>query len=396
MPSRNAVTVSLDVFPRRFFSTSFVTVTLLSLGAVACGGGPPPDFSPDPGLVDRIKEIRLTPHVARACPGQNFRVTYDAILDDGTRVPFETRYDKKNPPRLHVQFLSRTSTDAYPQGDGSWVAHNDPWLTMKTGFRINASLLAKPAVGGSARLDPDYTCMDHSFTFRGRTGSKPTGKDSPGRPGGPGGDGPDVTVRVGIVKSPFIARMLVAAIEVGEAPPQYYVADASIITPRDWLVIETRGGAGGRGADGEKGIVGGAGTQGCPGGPGGAGGNGGNGGAGGNGGRGGRITIITASEDPFLAGIVDARNTGGEGGEGGKGGAGGAGGPGGAAIRAECSAGAAGPAGREGALGRVGQNGQTGQRPQVITVPLREVFGQRIPPELAELLNPVQAPPTKR
>ena len=383
MRSRYAVTVLLDVRPRRLSWASLVATAMLATG---CRAKPPVDFAPAPELVDRIREIRITPLQARACPGQNFRVSYDAILDDGTRVPFESRYDKKAPPRLHVQFLSRTSTDAYPQGDGSWVANRDPWLTMKSGFRVNAALIAKPAASGSARLDPDYTCMDHTYNFRGRTGSKPTGKDAAGRPGGPGGDGPDVTVRVGIVKAPFMERMLVAAIEVGEAPPEYYVADATMIKPRDWLVIETRGGAGGKGADGEKGSAGAAGTQGCPGGTGGPGGNGGNGGAGGSGGRGGRITIITASEDPFLAGIVDARNQGGEGGEGGKGGGGGAGGAGGAAIRAECAPGAAGPAGREGTEGRVGQIGQQGQRPQVITVPLREVFGQRIPPELAELL----------
>lgn len=361
--------------------------TLVGLLALACGGGPPPDFAPDPGLVNRIREIRITPLVTRACPGQGFRVSYDAVLDDGSRIPFETRYDKKRPPPLHVQFLYRTSREATPQGDGSWVAHGDPMLTLISGFRIDVSLRAKPEVTGSARLDPEYSCMSHAFSFRGRGGYRPGGRDNPGRTGGPGGDGPDITVRLGVVRSPFVPKLLVAAIEVGEAPPEYYVADANAITPRDWLITETQGGQGGRGADGEKGQAGVAGAQGCPGSPGSSGGNGENGGAGGTGGRGGRITIITAAEDPFLAGLVDARNPGGPGGEGGKGGVGGAGGAGGAAIRTECSAGAAGPVGREGNPGREGQRGLQGPRPQVITVPLREVFGQRIPPELAELLN---------
>jgi hypothetical protein len=338
-------------------------------------------------LVGRIKEIRMAPLVTRVCPGQGFRVNYEAVLDDGSRVPFENRYDKKNPPRLHVQFLSRTSREATPQGDGSWVAHRDPMVSLLNGFRIDAALVAKPSVTASARLDPDYGCEPREYSFRGPTGSRPSGRDSEGRPGGAGGDGPDVTVRLGVVRSPFVDKLLVAAIEVGAAPPEYYVADASLITPRDWLVVETQGGRGGRGADGAKGTPGIAGTQGCPGGPGGPGGNGQNGGSGGYGGRGGRITIITAAEDPFLAGIVDARNPGGQGGEGGKGGIGGPGGAGGAAIRPECAAGAAGPAGRDGSVGQEGRRGLEGPRPQVITVPLREVFGQRIPPELAELLN---------
>ena len=361
--------------------------TLVGLLAIACGGGPPPDFAPDPGLVNRIREIRVSPFVTRACPGQGFRASYEAILDDGSRVPFETRYDKKNPPRLHVQFLQRYSREATPQSDGGWVAHRDPLLTVTTGFRIDAALQAKPSVTGSARLDPDYSCMSHAYSFRGASGYRPTGRDSEGRTGGPAGDGPDVTVRLGILRSPFVSKLLVAAVEVGEAPAEYYVADATAITPRDWLLVESQGGTGGRGADGAKGGTGVAGTQGCPGGPGAAGGNGQNGGAGGPGGRGGRIIIITAQEDPFLAGLVDARNRGGEGGEGGKGGAGGAGGPGGAALRPECAAGAAGPSGREGAPGQLGARGIPGPRPSVVTLPLREVFGQQIPPELAELLN---------
>lgn len=387
MPSGYAFTVPLDVSPRRLSSTSLLAGAWLAVLSAACGGGPPPDFAPDPGLVNRIREIRITPLVTRACPGQGFRVSYEAVLDDGSRVPFESRYDKKRPPRLHVQFLQRTSREAVPQNDGSWYASPDPLLTVLTGFRIDATLIAKPAVTASARLEPDYGCMGHAYSFRGPSGSRPGGRDSEGRNGGPGADGPDVTVRLGVVRSPFVPKLLVAAIEVGEAPVQYYVADAGVITPRDWLVVETQGGPGGRGADGAKGQAGVPGTQGCPGGPGAPGGNGQNGGAGGQGGRGGRITIITAAEDPFLAGLVDARNPGGQGGDGGKGGVGGPGGAGGAALRAECAAGAAGPAGREGAPGQLGQRGLQGPRPQVITVSLREVFGPRVPPELAELVQ---------
>jgi hypothetical protein len=281
-------------------------------------------------------------------------------------------------------FLERSSAQAVPYGDGSWGAASDPFVSMTSGFELHAALRAKPDLSASARLDPDYTCLPHAWSFRGRTG----------RAGEAGGDGPDVTVRVAVVRSPTYPRLLVAAFEVGEGLPFYYVADAAIIQPRDWLIVETRGGRGGRGTDGPKGTAGTAGTQGCPGTPGGPGGNGGNGGSGGSGGRGGRMTIITAAEEPFLAGIVDARNAGGEGGEGGKGGAGGAGGKGGAAIRPECAAGPDGQAGAAGAAGRDGVEGRPGLRPQVVTVPLADVFGTRIPPELAQLLAP--PPPPRR
>jgi hypothetical protein len=367
---------------RRLAATSRA-VFVLVIGA--CSKGPPADYAPDPGLIGRIRELRMTMYSGRACPGQNFRVGYDAVLDDGSRVPFESRYDKNRPPPLHVSFLDRSSAEAVPQGDGSWVAADDPMVSLVRGFTVRAALRAKPEVQASARLDPEYSCLPHAFSYRGRGGRSGSTRENP--TGGNGGDGPDITVRLGVVRSPYVERLLVAGIEVGEAPPLYYVADANVITPRDWLIIESAGGYGGRGGDGEKGATGTAGAQGCPGGAGGPGGNGGNGGPGGGGGRGGRITIITAAEEPFLAGLVDARSPGGRGGDGGKGGAGGRGGEGGAALRAECSAGPAGPDGRAGVPGRDGGYGYAGPRPQVITVPLRDVFGQRAPVELAELLN---------
>jgi len=38
----------------------------------ACGRkGPPPSFAPDPGLVEQIREIRMSTSM-RACPGEGF------------------------------------------------------------------------------------------------------------------------------------------------------------------------------------------------------------------------------------------------------------------------------------------------------------------------------------
>ena len=312
---------------------------------------------------------------SQACPGETFGATYTAVLNDGALVPFETRYERKHPPRLHVTFLERTSSEATPLEGGAWAADPDALTSAVTGFRLTASLKAKPSVTTTAALTPDYGCMPHAFGFRGA---------------GAGAPGPQVTVRVGILRSPFFQRLLVAGVEVEDAPPFYVFADANAVPPSDWLVIEARGARGARGTEGEPGSRGAPGAAGCPGGVGGRGGNGGNGGPGGYGGRGGQITIIAPTEEPFLAGLVDARTPGGEAGDGGAAGKGGAGGVGGEASNpsdAACTKGATGPAGRPGTKGVDGRDGQPGARPQILTVSGRDLWGTRVPPALVELLN---------
>src|SRR2546426_6119255 len=42
------------------------------------------------------------------CPGGWIQASYEAVLADGSRVPFARSYDKKHPPRLHVVFLDRS------------------------------------------------------------------------------------------------------------------------------------------------------------------------------------------------------------------------------------------------------------------------------------------------
>jgi len=347
--------------------------------AAACSHAPPADFAPEPGLVDRIKEIRLTAP-PQVCPGETFGVTYAAVLEDGAIVPFESRYDKKHPPRLHVVFLDRSSDEATPLENGAWAATRDPFATITSGFHLAATLKQKPSLRATATVDPEYSCMPHAFSFQGVSGDR----------GSAGGDGPDVTVRLGIVRSPHIERLLVASIAVGDAPPFFTVADANVVPPRDWLVIETRGGKGGRGIKGQNGSAGAAGQPGCAAGDGAPGQAGGRGGVGGPGGRGGRITIIVPTEVPFLAGLVDARTPGGPGGDGGLGGDGGAGGAGGRPRTGDgnnCSNGKNGPAGTKGDAGGAGGQGTQGPHPQVITVSGRDVFGPQVPPGLADLLG---------
>lgn len=357
-----------------------VTSPALAALLVACASGPPPDFAPDPGLVARIRKIRITTTAGAVCPGRSFPASYDALLDDGSVVPFASSYDADRPPPLHVVFLERSSNAATPLQSGGWSADGDPLRSVRQGVRLHATMKARPELSAEAVLAPEYSCLPHVYTFEG----------APGERGRTGDDGPDVTVRLGVVRSPYYPRLLVAQVEVADAPPLWMLADAQTIPPADWLRIESRGGVGGRGLDGTAGTAGAAGNPGCPGSPGGAGGAGGAGGRGSAGGRGGRITIVAPQEEPFLAGLIEARTPGGEAGEGGRGGAGGAGGKGGAASPADdrrCQPGADGTAGQPGRAGAAGSEGEPGLRPRVITVPLRDVFGARAHPEIVELMR---------
>src|SRR3989454_1124549 len=194
-------TVLRDVSLLRHCATSF-GATLL---AVACSHAPPEGFAPDPGLVAQIRDIRIVTSYARACPGAVIPTAYEAVLTDGSRVPFARSYDKKHPPRLHVIFLDRTSPEAVTQQDGDWVTDADPLLTATTGFRLTATLQAKPSVTNTVVVPPDYRCMPHTFVFSGE----------PGGPGETGDNGPDATVRLAVLRSPFYDKLFVAGLPGG-------------------------------------------------------------------------------------------------------------------------------------------------------------------------------------
>ena len=351
---------------------------LLVLGA-ACATKPPPDFAPEPALVERITEIRMHTGGVRVCPGHPVRASYDAVLDDGSVVPFSTQYDEKNPPQLHVVFLRRTSQEAVARTDGGWDTDPEPLTSAVTGFRLSAFMLAKPSLNVHRVVEPEYSCLRNVFSFRGRRGKRAQG----------GHAGPDITVRLDILSSPFYDRLLVAGLEVGEAPSVYIVADADDVPPADWLRVESKGAGGGRGIDGSDGAEGTKGADGCPAGAGGAGGAGGNGGPGGPGGPGGRVTIIVPEEQPLLAGLVDAHGAGGEGGKGGRAGKGGPGGEGGKGVAGNqrCQSGAAGPSGADGAAGSDGRDGSPAPRAQLIALPGHDVFGDRVPEALRALIE---------
>src|SRR5207244_13356824 len=86
----------------------------------------------------------------------------------------------------------------------------------------------------------------------------------PGGGGQAGGNGPDVTVRLGIVRSPFYDKLIVAAVELGYSQPYYLFADGNTIPPANWLWVESRGGRGGAGTPGQTRSAGAAGKGECP------------------------------------------------------------------------------------------------------------------------------------
>ncbi|HEX9632301.1 MAG TPA: hypothetical protein VGA02_07525 [Gemmatimonadales bacterium] len=355
-----------------------VVAAAMLMACSACAKKPPADFAPDPGLVARIADVRIEVP-AYACPGQTIPAAYVAVLEDGSEVPFATSYDDDHPPALHVVFLSRYASAATALGNGNWSASPDPLASALEGFRLRALLRAKPDVQAEVVVAPAYGCLDHTFAFAGGNG----------REGGSGGPGPSVAVRLALLSSPFVDRLIVAEVAVEQAPPFYVLADALEVPPSDWLRVAAVGGRGGRGTDGSGATRGPAGRPGCPGGPGGAGGAGGDGGPGGVGGAGGHVTVIAPEEEPFLAGLVDVRMDGGPGGPGGRPGKGGLGGEGGAAqgdLR-RCAAGPRGVNGPDGRPGPEGRAGPFGPRPQIITVPAARVFGARPRAELQALLT---------
>jgi hypothetical protein len=346
----------------------------------ACSHQPPADYAPDPGLLSHIRDIEITLTPASVCPGGLIQASYQAVIDDGTRVPFIRSYDKKHPPRLHVVFLSYTSPEASSTQDGNWVTAQNPVLSAVTGFRLTATLKAKPSIQHTLVVPPDYSCMPHAFAFSGTTGGLMQG----------GGNGPDVMVQLGMGHSRFYEKLLVVGVEVGETPPFYLLYDARAIPPADWLTIESRGGNGGAGSQGRRGRDGRAGDSGCPAQGGGPGGDGDDGGPGAPGGRGGHVMVVVPNEQPFLAGLVSVHAPGGLGGPGGPAGSGGDGGKGGQGTNGSdnkrCADAADGTAGRKGAPGPIGRDGPHGPRHDISTVPASDVFGPGLPPELAALL----------
>jgi hypothetical protein len=364
----------------RFTLTSlFCCLSLFVMSG--CGTNEPPaDLAPDAGLLAKIRTIQVTPASSRACPGAMIQASYEAVLEDGSRVPFESTYDSKHPPKLHVNALTFSSAEAVRNADGSWALSKDRLLTATTGFRLNAALKAKPAIQGTATVAPDYRCAPRAFSFVGAAGAQAQ----------MGANGPEISVRMARGRSPFYDNLLVVAVQVGTRPPFYELYDAKALASADSLTIETRGGRGGVGINGSRGAPGRSAPTGCPSEVGAPGDNGGPGGLGAPGGRGGPVTIIVPADDPSMAALVIVHSSGGEGGPGGSGGLGGPGGKGGQGYEPmggpSCQSARDGEPGLAGVPGRPGPEGPSGPKVEIDKVPADQVFGTPVPAELSALL----------
>src|SRR2546428_13305707 len=98
-----------------------------------------------------MRTFHFTEASSRICPGAVIRTNSGAGVAGGARVPFARSYDKKHPPRLHVVFLDRESADAVSQEDGDWVTNGNALETVTTGFRLSATLRAKPRATNTDR-----------------------------------------------------------------------------------------------------------------------------------------------------------------------------------------------------------------------------------------------------
>src|SRR5256885_1651894 len=213
------ITVFRDASLQRLFATSF-SVTVL----VACSHAPPADFAPDPGLIAQVRDLRIVTNQDRACPGGWIQASYEAVLADGSRVPFARTYDKKHPPRLHVVFLERSSPDAVSRESGDWVTNANPLWTAASGFRLTATLSAKPAVQQTVVIPPEYSCMGHGFQFGGE----------PGGAAQAGGHRPGLTGRVPLPASPLYGKTIVGGREGRSSPPPPRFSPRTCLPPPDW------------------------------------------------------------------------------------------------------------------------------------------------------------------
>src|SRR5260370_38614701 len=97
-----------------------------------------------------------------------------------------------------------------------------------TGFRLTATFRAKPTATASTVVAPDYSCLPHSFGFRGA---------------GAGASGPQVTVRLGLLQSPFYDRLLRPGIQAENPPPYCDPAQPRAVPPPEWLGTAPQGSA---------------------------------------------------------------------------------------------------------------------------------------------------------
>ena len=107
--AKTSHTVLRDASVLRLCLTTFCATLLLA----ACSHAPPEGFAPDPGLVGQIRDIRIVTAYARACPGSTIPTTYEAVLADGSRVPFSRTQEGKQYP---IQCRKKAAEDGSLDG----------------------------------------------------------------------------------------------------------------------------------------------------------------------------------------------------------------------------------------------------------------------------------------
>jgi len=268
--------------------------------------------------------------------------------------------------------------------DGDWVTNADPLLTATTGFRLTATLQAKPSVTNTVSSSGLPLHATHLASPL-RLGAGRSGRA-----------GPDATVRLAVLRSPFYDKLFVAGIQVGVAPPFYVLQDANGGAARRLAGDRDARRPGGSGVAGAKGTVGlpePPAVRRSPGRPEGTAATAGRV----VGGHGGRINVIVpaitrfsrASWRPEAPGDPAAR----------AGPVVRAGGAARAAREPQTRATVAVPTrwterpDRPGVRARRAARERPGPRTIVVTAPVREIFGVQVPPELGSLLERLQRRP---
>src|SRR5438445_415614 len=169
--------------------TTFCATLLLA----ACSHAPPEGFAPDPGLVGQIRDIRIVTAYARACPGSTIPTTYEAVLADGSRVPFHVLLDATAVPTADWLVIesrggrSGTGVTGSKGTDGSSGAAGCPAQPGAPGG--NGGSGGPGGSGGHGGRVTVIVPLDNPFLAGIVAGRSPGGPGGTGGPGGAGGKG---------------------------------------------------------------------------------------------------------------------------------------------------------------------------------------------------------------
>jgi hypothetical protein len=248
----------------RLASTASVPLFLTLLALAGCATP-----APVPIAVGRVRALWLDPGDARACPGEQIKATYTAVLDDSSfRV-----IDGAN-----LRALDRTGVNVRPGADGSWDTESEPLISAMTGFHLRAVLHDHPATSADTTVAPTYDCPRKLIGLTANAFN-----------------GPAVTVRLSQFRSPYYDSLVVIAVDVEGRPTTYVLLGPAQMTHNS-VQLSASGGSGDTG--GSRGV-----GLGCE--------------MGRPGGMGGRFTVYVEAGRQSLLDLIVTTNAGGSGGSGG-------------------------------------------------------------------------------